>query len=128
MWFKWKKTALGLIEQQRRAQAEQASQVERIEALKQALAQEQAANVQSQRQLDYYRGVSGHLIRFSTSVAQLGDSFEYLAGQLSENQTTSRASGQRSLEQPEGFQRAAGQGRRHGTWLERGLEQGRHLG
>lgn len=119
MWFKWKKTALGLIEQQRRAQAEQASQVERIEALEQALAQEQAANVQSQRQLDYYRGVSGHLIRFSTSVAQLGDSFEYLAGQLSENQTRAEQVASAALSNQRDFSELQGKA----ADMERGLSE-----
>ena len=85
MWFTWKKAARRLQQEQQRLQAAHDAQAARIGALEQALAQAQQANRDSQRQLDYYRGVSGNLIRFGTSVSHLGDSFEYLTGQLGEN-------------------------------------------
>lgn len=85
MWFQWKSTARRLQREQAELQAANAAQAARVAALEQALATAEEANRRSQRQLDYYRGVSGNLIRFSTSVTHLGDSFEYLTGQLGEN-------------------------------------------
>ncbi|MGE4404913.1 MAG: methyl-accepting chemotaxis protein [Pseudomonas sp.] len=85
MWFQWKSTARRLQREQAELQAANAAQAARIAALEQALATAEEGNRRSQRQLDYYRGVSGNLIRFSTSVTHLGDSFEYLTGQLGEN-------------------------------------------
>ena len=84
--FKWKKTARQLLQERDALQASCDDQAARIAVLQQELAAARASSQQSQQQLDYYRGVAGHLIRFSASVAHLGDSFEYLTGQLGENQ------------------------------------------
>lgn len=53
--------------------------------MQEQLSAARASSEEGQQQLDYYRGVAGNLIRFSASVAHLGDSFEYLTGQLGEN-------------------------------------------
>lgn len=65
-----------------RACDEQAAHIVNLEY---RLAAVDATRRNEARQLDYYRGVAGNLVRFSHSVAHLGDSFEYLTGQLTEN-------------------------------------------
>ena len=85
MLFKWKNTARQLRQERDALQATCDEQAARIAALQAQLADAQAGSRESQTQLDYYRGVAGNLIRFSASVAHLGDSFEYLTGQLGEN-------------------------------------------
>ncbi|RRW07575.1 methyl-accepting chemotaxis protein [Stutzerimonas stutzeri] len=85
MWFKWKRSAVRLEQELRALQASHAEQSARVAALEQQLQVAEAASQQRQRQLDYYRGVSEKLIRFSTSVAHLGESFEFLTGQLGDN-------------------------------------------
>ena len=85
MWFKWKNSATRLEQELNALQASHAEQSARIAALEQQLQAAEAASQQRQRQLDYYRGVSERLIRFSTSVAHLGESFEFLTEQLGDN-------------------------------------------
>ncbi|MBA1261335.1 methyl-accepting chemotaxis protein [Stutzerimonas stutzeri] len=85
MLFKWKKTARQLQQERDALQATCDEQAARIAVLQEQLATARTSSRDSQQQLDYYRGVAGNLIRFSTSVAHLGDSFEYLTGQLGEN-------------------------------------------
>lgn len=85
MWFKWKRSAVRLEQELRTLQSSHAEQSARVAALEQQLQVAEAASQQRQRQLDYYRGVSEKLIRFSTSVAHLGESFEFLTGQLGDN-------------------------------------------
>ncbi|HCJ30097.1 MAG TPA: chemotaxis protein [Pseudomonas sp.] len=85
MLFKWKRAARSLQQERDRLQQHCDNQAVRIAALEEQLAAARAASIDGQRQLDYYRGVAGNLVRFSTSVAHLGDSFEYLTAQLGEN-------------------------------------------
>lgn len=85
MWFKWKRSAVRLEQELRALQSSHAEQSARVAELEQQLQVAEAASQQRQRQLDYYRGVSEKLIRFSTSVAHLGESFEFLTGQLGDN-------------------------------------------
>lgn len=85
MLFKWKRTARALQQQRDHLQQTCDGQAARIAALEEQLAAASAADDNGKRQLDYYRGVAGNLVRFSNSVAHLGDSFEYLTGQLGEN-------------------------------------------
>lgn len=85
MLFKWKKTARQLQQERDNLQSTCDEQAARIAALQEQLAAARASSQEGQQQLDYYRGVAGNLIRFSASVAHLGDSFEYLTGQLGEN-------------------------------------------
>ena len=85
MLFKWKKTAQQLRQERDDLQTTCDEQAARIDSLQDQLAAARASGQEAQRQLDYYRGVAGNLIRFSASVTHLGDSFEYLTGQLGEN-------------------------------------------
>ncbi len=85
MWFKRKNSTTRLEHELHALQASHAEQSARIAALEQQLQAAEAASQQRQRQLDYYRGVSERLIRFSTSVAHLGESFEFLTEQLGDN-------------------------------------------
>ena len=84
MWFESKR-ALRQRDELAALHARCDAQAARIAALELSLAAAEEANRCGQRQLDYYRGVSANLIRFSHSVAHLGDSFEHLSGQLEEN-------------------------------------------
>ncbi len=80
MWWRGNKDELQALQRDRqRLEAEVARQASHIAELQQQLEEQ---SHRDQRELDYYRQVSGNLIRFSTSVTHLGDSFEYLAGQL----------------------------------------------
>lgn len=85
MLFKWKRTAQDLQQQRDDLQRTCAGQAARIAALEAQLAAANAESAAGKRQLDYYRGVAGNLVRFSASVAHLGDSFEYLTGRLGDN-------------------------------------------
>jgi len=84
MWFK-NKAALRLQQELDALRASHAEQATRIAGLEQQLQQAETASRSGQRQLDYYRGVSASLTRFSVSVAHLSESFEFLTGQLGEN-------------------------------------------
>ncbi|SER40085.1 methyl-accepting chemotaxis protein [Halopseudomonas bauzanensis] len=80
MWWRSKNDEVQALQQDKqRLEAEVARQACHIAQLERQLAEREQGD---QRQLRYYRHVSGNLIRFSTSVTHLGDSFEYLAGQL----------------------------------------------
>ena len=80
MWWRSNNDEVQALQQDKqRLEAEVARQASHIAQLEQQLANREHGE---QRQLSYYRQVSGNLIRFSTSVTHLGDSFEYLAGQL----------------------------------------------
>lgn len=59
--------------------------VRQVDALERRLAEAEAAHAETLRQLAYYQGIAAQLIRFSDSVAQLGESFDYLAGRLGDN-------------------------------------------
>jgi methyl-accepting chemotaxis protein len=87
MFFRWKRAARELQQERDRLHRTCAEQAARIAVLEVQAAAASAASVDGHRQLDYYRGVAGNLVRFSHSVGHLGDSFEYLTGQLSENRT-----------------------------------------
>ena len=84
MWFK-NKAALRVQQELDALRASHAEQATRIAGLEQQLQQAETASRGRQRQLDYYRGVSASLTRFSVSVANLSESFEFLTGQLGEN-------------------------------------------
>ncbi|MBK3869494.1 chemotaxis protein [Pseudomonas stutzeri] len=86
MWFE-SKSAARLRQERDELRASCAAQAARIEALQLSLTAAEQADRNSQRLLAYYRGVSANLIRFSHSVAHLGDSFEHLSGQLDENRS-----------------------------------------
>lgn len=103
MLFKWKKTARRLQLERDTLQATCDDQASRIAALQEQLADARTGSQDSQLQLDYYRGVAGNLIRFSASVAHLGDSFEYLTGQLSENHTRAEQVADAALSNQEHF-------------------------
>ncbi|MEL7561031.1 methyl-accepting chemotaxis protein [Stutzerimonas chloritidismutans] len=87
MFFKWKRAARELQQERDRLQRTCVEQAARIAELEAQVAAVSATNAEGQRHLDYYRGVAGNLVRFGHSVEHLGDSFEYLTGQLSENRT-----------------------------------------
>lgn len=86
MWFKWKKRATQLQQQCTTLQAVNTQQLEHIQQLEDALARAQSSADQHQQHLQFNRGVSSNLIRFGSSIAHLGDSFEYLAAQMNCNQ------------------------------------------
>ncbi len=94
-------------------------QAARLAALEQALAAEQGARVEEQRLLDYYRGVSRHLARFSTSVGHLGDSFEYLTGQLGDNHSRAEQVADAALDNQQRFGELQGKA----VEMEAGLDQ-----
>ena len=71
MWFESKR-ALRQRDELAALHARCDAQAARIAALELSLAAAEEANRCGQRQLDYYRGVSANLIRFSHSVAHLG--------------------------------------------------------
>lgn len=79
MWRASKQLIQGLRQEKQQLEAQLAGQAERIQQLERELAEREQHN---QQQLNYYQNVAGTLISFSTSVTHLGDSFEYLAGQL----------------------------------------------
>src|SRR5690554_2820496 len=79
MWRRSKQTIEALQQEKQQLEAQLAGQAERIQQLERELAER---DQHGQQQLDYYQKVAGKLTSFSTSVAHLGDSFEYLAGQL----------------------------------------------
>ncbi|PRB84237.1 chemotaxis protein [Pseudomonas sp. MYb185] len=82
MWRSGSKAIQALQQENQQLEAQLASQAERIRQLEAELAEREQ---RSQQQLDYYREVAGKLVRFSTSITHLGDSFEYLAGQLGQD-------------------------------------------
>lgn len=79
MWRRSKQTIQALQQEKQQLEAQLTGQAERIQQLERELAER---DQHGQQQLDYYQKVAGKLTSFSTSVAHLGDSFEYLAGQL----------------------------------------------
>ena len=85
MGFEWGKNARLLREENAALRSANEQQAARIRVLERELAEARHLSQASQRQLDYYRGVSGNLIRFSASVNHLGNSFEHLTGQLGQN-------------------------------------------
>ena len=87
MIFGCKRTVRELQQVRDRLQRTCDDQAARIATLEQELAATKAARSDEQRLLDYYRGVASKLVRFSASVTHLGDSFEYLTGQLDENRS-----------------------------------------
>lgn len=122
MIFKWKKVARKLEAEQAHLQATCASQQSRIEALSQELDTLRSSSHGSQRQLDYYRGVSTNLIRFGTSVSHLGDSFEYLTEQLGENRSRAEQVAAAAVNN----QRQFGELQTKADEMERGLNQASH--
>lgn len=61
-----------------------------VDALERRLAEAEAAHAEALRQLAFHQGVAAQLIRFSDSVAQLGESFDYLTGRLVDNRRHAR--------------------------------------
>ena len=82
MWRKNRQVIEALQQQKRELEGQLANQAQRIEQLERELAEREQYN---QQQLSYYQDVAGKLTRFSTSVTHLGDSFEFLAGQLGQD-------------------------------------------
>ncbi len=91
MWYKWKKKANQLQQQNIALLTKNAQQLEHIQQLKEALDSSQNTAENHQRQLQFNRGVSSNLIRFGSSISHLGDSFEYLAEQMSRNKQHAQA-------------------------------------
>lgn len=79
MWHSSRKAVEALRQDKQQLESRLADQAARIQQLERELAEREQHN---QQQLHYYRDVAGKLVSFSTSVTHLGDSFEYLAGQL----------------------------------------------
>jgi len=121
MWFESKR-ALRQRDELAALHARCDAQAARIAALELSLAAAEEANRCSQRQLDYYRGVSANLIRFSHSVAHLGDSFEHLSGQLEENRARAERVATAALDN----QRHFGELQGRSAEMESGLEQASH--
>jgi len=119
MFFRWKRAARELQLKHDRLQQTCAEQAARIAALEAQAAAVSAASVDGQRQLDYYRGVAGNLVRFSHSVEHLGDSFEYLTGQLSENRTQAEQVADAALSNQQHF----GELQNKAVEMENGLNQ-----
>jgi methyl-accepting chemotaxis protein len=122
MIFRWKRTAEQLQQERDRLQRTGADQAARIAELEQTLAAERAARAGEQRLLDYYRGVASNLVRFSTSVAHLGDSFEFLTGQLDENRERAEQVADAALGNQQRFDELQGKA----TQMEGGLRQASH--
>lgn len=121
MWFESKR-ALRQRDELAALHARCDAQAARIAALELSLAAAEEANRCGQRQLDYYRGVSANLIRFSHSVAHLGDSFEHLSGQLEENRARAERVATAALDN----QRHFGELQGRSAEMESGLEQASH--
>ena len=119
MFFRGKRAARDLQQERDRLQRTCAEQVARIAALEEQAAAASAAGIDGQRQLAYYRGVAGNLVRFSHSVGHLGDSFEYLTGQLSENRTQAEQVANAALSNQQHF----GELRSKAVNMESGLDQ-----
>jgi len=122
MLFGWKKTARKLQQEQDRLQATCNEQRSRIAELEQELEAAKLANRTSGRQFDYYRGVAGNLIRFSHSIAHLGDSFEYLTGQLGQNKAHAEQVASAALSNQKHF----GELQSKASDMESGLNQASH--
>lgn len=82
MWRRNRQVIEALQQENRELEGQLADQAQRIEQLERQLAER---DQHDRQQLTYYRDVAGKLTRFSTSVTHLGDSFEFLAGQLSQD-------------------------------------------
>ena len=119
MIFGARRAARQLQDERDRLQRTCDDQAARISALEQALAAMQAARSDEQRQLGYYRGVASKLACFSTSVAHLGDSFEYLTGQLGENRLRAEQVDDAALSNQQRFGELQGKA----IDMERGLDQ-----
>ncbi len=119
MIFGARRVARQLQDERDRLQRTCDDQAARISALEQALAAMQAARSDEQRQLRYYRGVASKLACFSTSVAHLGDSFEYLTGQLGENRLRAEQVDDAALSNQQRFGELQGKA----IDMERGLDQ-----
>ena len=122
MIFGWKRTAEQLQQARDRLLRTCDDQTARIAELEQRLAAEQTARAQEQRLLDYYRGVASNLVRFSASVGHLGDSFEYLTGQLDENRERAEQVADAAL----GNQQRFGELQGKAMTMESGLNQASH--
>jgi len=119
MFFRWKRAARDLQQERDRLQRTCAEQAARIAALEAQAAAASIASVDGQRHLNYYRGVAGNLVRFSHSVGHLGDSFEYLTGQLSENRTQAEQVANAALSNQQHF----GELQSKAVEMESGLDQ-----
>lgn len=82
MWRKSRQAIEALQQENRQLENQLAGQAQRIAELERDLAEREQRDRQ---QLAYYREVAGKLTSFSTSVTHLGDSFEFLAGQLGQD-------------------------------------------
>src|SRR5690606_27182567 len=98
MGFEWGNSARLLREECAALREANEQQAARIIALERELAEARCVSQASRRQLDYYRGVAGNLIRFSTSVNHLGNSFEHLTAQLGQNRSEEHTSELQSRE------------------------------
>lgn len=84
MWRRSRQAVEALQQENRLLKVQLADQAQRIGQLEHELAERAQ---QGHQQVAYYRDVAGKLTSFSTSVTHLGDSFEYLAGQLGQDRT-----------------------------------------
>ncbi|MBC8651295.1 chemotaxis protein [Pseudomonas sp. MTM4] len=122
MMFKWKRTAQDLQQQRDDLQRTCTEQAARIAALEAQLTAASAESAAGKRQLDYYRGVAGNLVRFSASVAHLGDSFEYLTGRLGDNRDRAEQVADAALSNQQHF----GELRNKAVDMESGLTEASH--
>ena len=91
MWFKWKNQATQLQQQYSELQTTSHQQLDYIQQLEAELARSQKTVQEYQQLLQFNRGLSGNLIRFGSSITQLGDSFEYLSEQMDRNKQGAQA-------------------------------------
>lgn len=84
-WLKWKKSSIELQQQNELLHQQNFKLQQQVEQLENELLQAQTELQNSQQRSIYQTGVANNLIRFDASITQLGDSFEYLAGQMEHN-------------------------------------------
>ncbi|MFA5677361.1 MAG: methyl-accepting chemotaxis protein [Pseudomonas sp.] len=119
MWHSGKKAIQALEQEKHHLQIQLASQAERIRQLEAQQVEQQQRN---QQQLHYYREVAGKLVSFSTSITHLGDSFEYLAGQLGQDRTHAVAVASAALNNQQRFNALQGKA----ATMESGLTEASH--
>ena len=82
MWLKWKREAARLRDECVRLRGERDALSQRVRILEEGQAAAHEAARQQQRRQAFQQGLAGHLSSFGDSLGALGDSFDYLAGQL----------------------------------------------
>jgi hypothetical protein len=122
MGFEWGNSARLLREECAALREANEQQAARIIALERELAEARCVSQASRRQLDYYRGVAGNLIRFSTSVNHLGNSFEHLTAQLGQNRGHAEQVASAAL----GNEKKFGELRDKASRMENGLAEASH--